>query len=94
MDFFTDFFTIIMILLAIVMVLLFVEQEIEMKTLKRFFFPITVRFLESDALLGTFYFLDRVEKDKLNDDPLWQQSQKTKFAIAKELIRRKIEFWD
>ena len=61
--------------------------------IKRLFFSITIRFQEKEALLDTFYFLDIVDEDKLSNPALYKEARELKFIIAKELCRRRIEFW-
>ena len=64
-----------------------------MERIKLFFAPISVRFFETDALIETMRFLDMCDRNKL-DKKLADFTVRTQFVIAKELIRRKIRFWE
>lgn len=64
-----------------------------MENIRIFFAPITVRFLETDALIETMQFLDLCNRDKL-DSKLAGFADRTQLVIAKELIRRKVRFWE
>jgi hypothetical protein len=57
------------------------------------FAPITVRFFPTDALIETMNFLGLCDHDKL-DTPTSKFARRTEFVIAKELIRRKVRFWE
>jgi len=66
-----------------------------MERIKLFFAPISVRFFETDALIETMRFLDMCDRNKLdNDKKLADFTDRTQLVIAKELIRRKIRFWE
>ena len=64
-----------------------------MERIKLFFAPITVRFFETDALIETMQFLDMCDRDRLEGD-LAKFTDRTQLIIAKELIRRKVRFWE
>lgn len=55
--------------------------------------PITVRFFATDGLIETMQFLDMCDRDKLDAD-LAKFADRTQLVIAKELIRRKVRFWE
>ena len=52
--------------------------------------PITVRFLDTHAMIAALGFLEEVPYDTISP---WQ-TRYTKRVIAKELIRRNIFFWE
>lgn len=48
-----------------------------------------IRFLFSDrALMDTIDFFNRVDRDLLNDEKLWEEVQFNRALIARELERR------
>ena len=56
----------------------------------RRFAPITVRFFSTDDLIHTMTLLDRCYSGYLDNT----EPGRTQFLIAKELIRRKVRFWE
>lgn len=55
--------------------------------------PITLRFFATDGLIETMNFLDMCDRSKL-DKSTAKFADRTQFVIAKELIRRKVRFWE
>lgn len=48
-----------------------------------------IRFVFTDEqLMDAVDMIDRVDRKKLNDDRLWEQAQKAKVYIIRELLRR------
>lgn len=64
-----------------------------MERIRLFFAPITIRFFETDALIETMTFLDRCDRTKL-EKSLADFTDRTQLIIAKELVRRKVRFWE
>ena len=55
--------------------------------------PITLRFFATDGLIETMQFLDLCDRSKL-DKSTAKFADCTQLLIAKELIRRKVRFWE
>lgn len=55
--------------------------------------PLAVRFFPTDSLIETMNFLGLCDHDKL-DKSTSKFARRTEFVIAKELIRRKVRFWE
>lgn len=48
-----------------------------------------IRFVfTDDQLMDAIDMIDRVDRKKLNDERLWEQAQKAKVYIIRELLRR------
>ena len=48
-----------------------------------------IRFVfTDDQLMDAVDMIDRVDRKKLNDERLWEQAQKAKVYIIRELLRR------
>ena len=48
-----------------------------------------IRYVFTDEQLeDTIYMIDRVDRQKLNDERIWQQAQEAKIYILRELLRR------
>lgn len=53
-----------------------------------------IRFLfDDEELLAAFKIFGMADREKLNDDRLWEDCQKNTMIIARELTRRNIAFW-
>jgi hypothetical protein len=55
--------------------------------------PITLRFVSTDGLIETMQFLEMCDRSKL-DKRLTERADKSQLQIAKELLRRKVRFWE
>jgi hypothetical protein len=64
-----------------------------MPSIKLLLAPITVRFFATDGLIETMQFLDMCDRTKLDTD-LAKFADRTQLILAKELIRRKVRFWE
>jgi hypothetical protein len=64
-----------------------------MAYIRQFFAPITLRFFATDGLIETMQFLDLCDRSKL-DKSTAKFADRTQMLIAKELIRRKVRFWE
>ena len=59
----------------------------------RLLMKIKLRGFTEDELLAALDMIDRVNRDKLNDEKTWKNSQRARFLIAGELVRRGVVFW-
>lgn len=51
-----------------------------------------VRFVfTNEQLLDTVYLIDRIDRNRLNDERLWKQSRDARQYIINELLRRGVE---
>ncbi len=64
-----------------------------MTSIKLLLAPITVRFFATDVLIETMQFLNMCDRTKLDTD-LAKFADRFQLIIAKELIRRKVRFWE
>ena len=57
--------------------------------LGRFVAWFKIRFIfTTEQLQDAIYLIDRVDRQRLNDEALWQKAQEAKIYIQKELDRR------
>jgi len=63
------------------------------RAMQRLLMKIKIRRFSEDELLAALYTIDRVDRDKLNDEKAWEKSQMGRFVIAGELVRRGVVFW-
>ena len=55
----------------------------------RFIAWFKIRFIfTTEQLQDAIYLIDRVDRQRLNDESLWQKAQEAKIYIQKELDRR------
>lgn len=55
----------------------------------RFIAWFKIRFIfTTEQLQDAIYLIDRVDRQRLNDEALWQKAQEAKIYIQKELDRR------
>ena len=59
------------------------------KTIRHIIAWFKVRFIfTTEQLQDTIYLIDRVDRQHLNDERLWEEAQSAKVYIQKELDRR------
>ena len=61
--------------------------------LKKLLSPITVRFLSTEDIIETMEFVDMFNRDEL-DSSILETIDRTNIIMGKELLRRKVIFWD
>jgi len=61
--------------------------------MKRLLMKIKLRRFTEDDLLDALYMIDRVDRKKLDNEKTWKNSQRARFLIAGELVRRGVVFW-
>jgi hypothetical protein len=61
--------------------------------MKRLLMKIKLRGFTEDDLLAALDMIDRADRDKLNNEKTWKNSQMARFLIAGELVRRGVVFW-
>ena len=61
----------------------------EKSTIGRLIAWFKIRFIfTTEQLEDAIYLIDRVDRERLNDEKLWEQTQLAREYILKELVRR------